>query len=233
MSMTRQAHVRMKYILLILALAVRVAAASVTHTATIFPTLTDWSATNAVPQFDPALGTLTNVTVTVAANVQSTFYVENRDRRAWDTTATAHATVSASVETLSASTLIEPTHTQNLSAFDGVTDFGGTSGFTVSKSSFGTGSNSTSTIAPFIGVGTVPLIATAVANASYTGSGTYNFGVATSASALVTVTYEFAPPACPPACNPEPDCKPRVKPPSKKDDDDCDDDRRKRRNRRR
>lgn len=204
----------MKYILLILALAVRVAAASVTHTATIFPTLTDWSLTNSVPQFDPALGTLTNVTVTVAANVQSTFFTENRDRRAWDTTTTSHATVSASVDTLSASTLIEPTHTQNLTAFDGVIDFAGTSGFTASESGTGTGSNSTSVVAPFIGVGTVSLTASSVATASYNGSGFYRFVVNTSASALVTVTYEFAPPVCPecpPACDPEPVCEPEPK----------------------
>ena len=231
----------MKYILLILALAVRVAAASITHTATIFPTLTDWSLTNSVPQFDPAIGTLTNVTVTVSANVQSTFFTENRDRRAWDTTTTAHATVSAFVDTLSASTLIEPSHTQNLTAFDGVIDYDGTSGFTASDSGTGTASNSTSVVAPFIGVGTVPLTASSVATASYTGSGFYRFIVNTSASAIVTVTYDFSLPACPPApvcdpnpsCDPKPDCKPWVKPPQKDDDCDDDDDRRKRRNRRR
>lgn len=200
-------------ILLFLAASLRVAAASVTHTATIFPTLTDWSLTNSVPQFDPALGTLTNVTVTVAANVQSTFFTENRDRRAWDTTTTSHATVSASVDTLSASTLIEPSHTQNLTAFDGVIDFAGTSGFTASESGTGTGFNSTSVVAPFIGVGTVPLTASAVATASYTGSGFYRFVVNTSASALVTVTYEFASPVCPecpPSCDPEPVCEPKA-----------------------
>lgn len=189
-------------------------AATVTHTATVFPTPTDLAVTNSVPQFDSALGTLTNVTVTVSANVQSTFFTENRDRRAWDTTTTAHATVSASVDTLSASTLIEPTHTQTLTAFDGVIDYAGTSGFTASDSGAGTGSNSTGVVAPFIGVGTVPLTASAVATASYNGSGFYRFIVNTSASALVTVTYEFSPPACPecpPTCEPEPVCEPDPK----------------------
>jgi len=221
----------MKFINLIIALLcfASLRAASITHTATIFPTLTDWSLTNSVPQFDPALGTLTNVTVTVSANVQSTFYVENRDRRAWDATATAHATVSASVDVLLTSALIEPAHTQNLTAFDGVTDFAGTSGFTVSDSASGSNSSSTASVAPFVGVGTVPLTASAVATASYVGSGTYDFGVATSASAFVTVTYDFTP-NCPP-CEDDDDCKPRVKPPTK--DDDCDDRRKpSRRNRR-
>lgn len=219
----------MKYLLFILALVVRVAAASITHTATIFPTGTDWAVTNSIPQFDPSLGTLTNVTIGIGVNAATTVKLESKSNLARTLTGGSYVTGTATAAGYSASTTLTNGHTQAVSGFDGVVDFGGTSGFTVGI----TGSSSASAIpasfVPFVGVGTVPLIASATALGFYRGPADYEFEVATTASALVTVTYEFSLPPCPecpPACEPEPDCKPRVKPPQK-DDDDCDDDRRK------
>jgi hypothetical protein len=222
----------MKFINLIIALLcfAGLRAASITHTATIFPTLTDWSLTNSVPQFDPALGTLNSVSISIGVNASTEIFVENRDRREWPTTAGSEVTATATVAGFSAVASVTNLHSQTLTAFDGVLDFGGTSGFTQAV----VGTASASAFAPsvlFIGVGNVPLVASADAVGRYNGSGAYRFVVGTTASAIVTVTYDFTP-NCPPAptCNPEPeDC---VKPPTK--DDDCDDDRRKpsRRNRR-
>lgn len=204
----------MKYILLILALAVRAAAASITHSAATFPALTNWSLTNSVPQFDPALGTLTNVVITVAVNASTQLRVENRDSIAWPTYAASEVTATGTVAGHSATTTLTNSHTATLSAYDGVLDYGGTSGFNVTVVGTDSGSAVPSDFTPFIGTGTVPLIAAATAVGVYEGSGDYRFIVNTRASALVTVTYEFAPPACPecpPACEPEPVCEPEPK----------------------
>lgn len=205
----------MKYILLILALVCRISAASVTHTATVFPTRTNWSITNSVPQFDPALGALTNVTIGISVNVSTQFRAENRDTIAWLTEARTEVTATGTVAGYSAITTLTNSYTTTLSVYDGVLDYGGTSGFTVTI----VGSDSENTVpsdfTPYIGTGTVPLIASAIGVGFYDGSGDSRFIVNTFASALVTVTYEFSLPPCPDCdCDPEPDCKPNPK-------DDC------------
>lgn len=189
-------------------------AATVTHTATVFPTGTDWRVTNSVPQFDPALGTLTNVTISVAVNASTQLRVENRDTAAWPTYAASDVTATGTVAGYSASTTLTNSHTTTLSAYDGVLDYGGTSGFNVTVVGADSGFAVPASFTPFIGTGTVPLIAAATAVGAYEGSGDYRFIVNTRASAVVTVTYEFAPPVCPecpPACDPEPVCEPEPK----------------------
>lgn len=204
----------MKYILLILALVLRVAAASVTHTATVFPTRTNWSMTNAVPQFDPSLGTLTNVAVGIAVNVSTQFRVENRDTIAWLTEARADVIATGTVAGYSATATLTNSYATTLSAYDGVLDYGGTSGFTVTIVGSDSESAVPSDFTPYIGTGTVPLIASATGVGFYDGSGDSRFIVNTFASALVTITYEFSPPVCPEcpsACDPEPVCEPEPK----------------------
>jgi len=52
-------------------LASAVSAGTVVHTVTVNPTLTDWSVTNRVPQFDARLGTLRSVQVLAVTNAVS------------------------------------------------------------------------------------------------------------------------------------------------------------------
>lgn len=217
-------------LILMLALAVRIAAASITHTASVFPQATNWSLTNTVPQFDPSLGTLTNVTITVAVNASTQLRVENRDTTPWLTYAASKVTATGTVAGYSSTATLTNSHTATLSEYDGVLDYSGKSGFNVAVVGTDFGSAVPSDFTPFIGTRTVPLIASATGAGIYDGPGDYAFGVTTRASAIVTVTYDFSPPACPPVsvCDPKPDCNP-----PQKDDDDCDDDLRKRRNRRR
>lgn len=204
--MTRQAHAHMKYILLILALAVRVAAASITHTATVFPTRTDWAVTNSVPQFDTSLGTLTNVTVSVAVNASTQFRAENRDTVPALTVATAEVTAVGTAAGHATVVTVTNVYSTTLSAFDGVIDFAGTSGFTETVLGSDSGGSSPASFTPFIGTGSVPLTASASATAAFEGSGFARFVVNTFASAIVTVTYEFSPPAC----EPQPLCEPKA-----------------------
>lgn len=215
----------MKTLIALLFTCVSAIAATATHTATIFPALTDWSVTNSVPKWDPADGTLNSVSVTVSANTQSDFYAEILDTVPRDTVARSVFWISASAGTLAASTSATNSHVQTLSAYDNVLDYGGTSGFSASKSSSASAANVTTSVAQFVGAGTVPVAASATATATYEGSGDFYFFVQTQASAIVTITYDFTP-NCPPtpSCNPKPDCKPEP--------DDCRDDRRSSRKRR-
>lgn len=202
-------------------------AASITHTATVFPQLTNWSVTNSVPQFDPTLGTLTNVSVSVGANLRNRFRVESRSGLPRSATTTGIGTITANVNGLVASTVITNSHTQKLGAFDGVLDYAGASGFDVTLDGVGQAVTDATDFVPFIGTGNIPLTASAVATGSYSGPGDYRFIINTIASAIVTVTYEFSPPVCPEcpsasACDDDDDDDDDVKPPKK--DDDCDDD---------
>lgn len=195
-------------------------AATITHTSTVFPSPTNWSLTNSVPQFDPSLGTLTNVSVSVGANMRNRVRVESRSNLPRSATAGGVGAVTASVGGLITQAGITNSHTQALGAFDGVIDYAGASGFDVTVDGAGYAAEIATDLVPFIGVGNIPLISSATARGFYRGPADYEFEVSTSASAIVTVTYEFSPPVCP-SCDPEPE--------------ECDDrsDRRKPRNRRR
>lgn len=202
-------------------------AASITHTATVFQTSGDWTFTNSVPQFDPALGTLTNVSVSISINVTNDIYAENIGSRKVTPITQGDVLATVTVAGFSVEANVINSHSQSLTTFDGVIDYSGTSGFTKTVS----GNDSVLAVFPsagFVGSGSVTLVASIVTSAIYQGIGAYNFGVTTTSSALVTVTYDFTP-NCPP-CEDEEDCKPSVKPPSK--DNDCDGDDRRNKSRR-
>jgi hypothetical protein len=219
----------MKKLIALILTSVAAFAATSTHTLTVFPQIPDWSVTNSIPKWNSADGTLNSVTISISANTLNAFFAESRDTEARETQARSVFGVTASSGSLSAVASTTNSHVETLSAFDGVIDYSGTSGFSVVKSSTASASTTTTTVAPFVGTGTVPVTASATASGEYEGPGDYFFFLQSQASALVVVTYDFTP-NCPP-CEDEDDCKPRVKPPTK--DDDCDDRRDKsRRNRR-
>jgi hypothetical protein len=202
----------MKKLIALILTSVSAIAATATHTFTVFPTLTNWSVTNAIPQWNPADGALNSVTITVAANTASTFYAESLDTIPRNTEAESVFSVFASASTLSVSAGTTNSHAQTLSAHDGVIDYAGTSGFIVGKSASASAANSTTSVASFVGTGTVPVTASAAATATYDGPGDYFFFVQSRASAIVTVTYDFTP-NCPPCDDDEEDCrKPRRSP---------------------
>jgi hypothetical protein len=193
-------------IVMLFCLLIGLSAATITHTATVFPALTNWSLTNSVPQFDPSLGALTNVSITVSANVRNRVRVESRSNLPRTATAGGTATITATVAGYSAAASVTNSYTQALGGFDGVIDYAGASGFDQTLDGSGYDAATPPDFTPYIGAGTVPLVAASVANGSYSGPGDYRFIVNTTASALVTVTYEFSPPTCP-ECDPEPDCE--------------------------
>jgi hypothetical protein len=156
---------------------------TVVHTVTINPTLTDWSLTNHVPQFDRRLGALRSVQVTVDAATAPEARVVNLDVIPW---------------------LIELRTTNNIAvavggvvAADskaGATQLRATAGSTLSANwSFALAGAATTNrnLGGWIGTNTVPVVTRSSARTWYSGPANYRLDWRTAASAVVAVAYTF------------------------------------------
>jgi hypothetical protein len=159
-------------------------AATVTHTITINPTLTDWSVTNRVPQFDSRLGKLRSVQVTVDANAAGRSEYVSLDR-GWRLPVSLAVTnaVSARVGGLTASNSI--TVAGRSSVAYGITNV---DTFSVS---LGRAVSTNRNLAVFVGTNTLPVITAATARTWYSGPGDFTLRWDTRASAVATVAYTF------------------------------------------
>jgi hypothetical protein len=159
-------------------------ASTVTHTITINPTLTDWSVTNRVPQFDQRLGKLRSVQVTVSANAAGRSEYVSLDR-GWRLPVSLAVTnaVSARAGTLTASNSI--TVAGSSSVTYGITNV---DTFAVS---LGRAVVTNANLGVFVGTNTLPVITTATARTWYDGPGDFTLRWDTRASAVATVAYTF------------------------------------------
>jgi hypothetical protein len=159
-------------------------AATVVHTVTINPTLTDWSVTNRVPQFDARLGKLRSVQVTVDAEAAGQSQFVNLDR-GWRIPVDLAVTNSVSVRV---GALAAGESVASVSRY--VPVFGATNvtPFSVSLS----GASSTNrNLGVFIGTSTLPVVTHATARTWYAGPGDFTLRWDTRASAVATVAYTF------------------------------------------
>jgi len=174
----------MKKTLMAMMVAYTTQAATVVHTVTINPTLTDWSVTNRVPQFDQRLGTLKSVQVTVdgASAGQSQFV--NLDR-GWRIPVDLAVTnlVWVRVGALAAGESV-------VSASRYVPVFGATNVTPFSVVLAGSASTNRN-LGAWIGTNTVPVVTRASARTWYSGPGDYTLTWRTAASAVATVAYTF------------------------------------------
>jgi hypothetical protein len=159
-------------------------AGTVVHTITVNPTLTDWAATNRVPQFDQRLGTLKSVQVTVSANASGRSEYVSLDR-GWRLPVSLAVTnaVSARVGGLTASNSI--TVAGSSSVAYGITNV---DTFAVS---LGRAVVTNANLGVFIGTNTLPVITQATARTWYAGPGDFTLRWDTRASAVATVAYVF------------------------------------------
>lgn len=173
---------------------------------------TDWNQIVTVTQFDPALGILTGVSLSVSVSDTQILRMENKDVAGCTgtSTGTANVTLTApdtSTIVASASNIF----TASLSAFDGVIDFGGTSGATSALLV-----SSANTISPyppanfadFIGLGTVDMNVFADGTSVVTGCGNHVAQVTTTAAADICVTYTYSIPTSTPTLSPIPTATP-------------------------
>jgi uncharacterized repeat protein (TIGR01451 family) len=178
---------------------------TITYTRT-FPTqTTNWMNSMTVPQFDPALGMLTSVKINNAATITGTIRVENTSTTSTDVisaTVGGNVTVSAPAVPTLTSTILQPHPDSpfNAAIFDNNLDFGGTSGKSFSPATASGNSMTTLVNAAdlnlYTGAGNVTINASAVGTSSASGGGNLVASIMTTASAVVTVTYEYMPSNC-------------------------------------
>ena len=171
-------------------------AESISFTTTVPFTRTDWANTMSVPQFDPTLGILTSIEMTLTGAISGTVGVENQGANPINVLVQEQATerITLPDNTLLQSGGIVISRTVALARTDGMLDFGGLSGATFPVVALITNSNrfvAPSTIAPFIGTGNVTLPVTA--NVAWTGRGSGNMILRLQhlADSTLVVRYEY------------------------------------------
>ena len=165
-------------------------------------TATNWSQNLALQKFDPALGTLNSVSITYRGSIYSRAQVESLDEEAVTVTESWSGTMGFTFPGGARQTSgLSYSLSQNFSAYDGTTDFGGTSG--ASLSPFFIESNSgnpitqteSTNLGSYIGTDTFSVPVDASGRARFAGAGNLVSSVNTYGWAGVTVTYDYTPPA--------------------------------------
>lgn len=172
-------------------------AESLVYTDTIPFTRTDWVENLSIPQFNPALGILTRVEMTLTGQVSGTVGVENRQANPVVVLVQEEAQQELTLPDNSNLIVggIVISQSVALAASDGVIDFAGPSGTTLGVHAGITGQNTwtaPATLAPFVGVGNVTLPVDV--NVVWTGSGSGNMILELNhfANATLTVRYVYA-----------------------------------------
>lgn len=184
-------------------------AAIITEGPLSYPTVgyapADWSQLLSFNQFPAWKGTLTSVDITLAGDIAGTILLENQSGDPATLTGTLQAELHLKRPDGTDLLLAIPLTTQvfNASGYDGVLDFGGTSGTTRSGLSANDTVNGSfsaaSDLALFTGSGQIDLPLAAIAKSTGSGSGTMFGGYITNAAGTATIVYNYAP-----ATTPEP-----------------------------
>ncbi len=174
---------------------------TLTRTASLPSTSTDFTQSVSIPQFDPSLGTLTAIDIVNAGTFTSHIKVESLDGAPSTITATDSGLLSLSGLGLTALVTNSSTSQSfNASAFDGVIDFAGTSGHDFgSQTAPGSTTitlSSPADLAMYTGTGTVTFSEVAHATSGATGAGNLLTQINTSAGAQVTAVYHYIPSNC-------------------------------------
>jgi plastocyanin len=157
---------------------------------------TNWSGTMTLPQFNPALGTLTAVQLTVEGYVQGDVRYENTGPNPAVISATHSVTISLQLpNNQTIYDIPTTTKTETVPEFDGVADFGGPSGRTFTITATRVVSQllvAPAEIAPFLGTGNVTINATATGISFINGPGNLNALLqAQAASVVLAIVYYY------------------------------------------
>ncbi|MFV0473092.1 MAG: choice-of-anchor E domain-containing protein [Pikeienuella sp.] len=181
-----------------LCLALPAAAATLTYDSNVGDTRTNWTNTMSLQQFDPALGALQSVTLTLSGGVKGQANAENLDTTPatvmLDLSALFSATTGgASAVTIETFPVIDMTY--DLGAFDGGIDFAGDSGVKSGEIQATQAETATlvSSLDQFVGLGTIDFVVSALGASNGSGAGNLVTQFNTSASALLSVAYEYEP----------------------------------------
>jgi collagen type I/II/III/V/XI/XXIV/XXVII alpha len=167
------------------------------QTFTIADATPGWTDDLTVAQFDPTLGTLESVNITLTGNEDASIGAENLDATAALIGATETATLTLTLPDLMGvvSAVSSVTDSLSLGGFDGSQDFAGTSGRIdqgLTATANGWDELASTQVAPFVGTGTVTLPLEAVAASSLTGPGNLLTQLLDQAGANVSISYTYA-----------------------------------------
>lgn len=161
---------------------------------------TNFNSSVSVPKFNPALGTLTKVIFELSGHVEGQAKFESLDASPTTISMQLAAQVKLQRPDLSSLVVALPLAMtmDNASAFDGLMDFGGTSGKTYPALA-GNDNEMSMTTAPldlalFTGMGNIMLPVMATGASTGSGAGNLLLQFSTSASANVMVTYDYTVP---------------------------------------
>jgi len=159
---------------------------------------TNFTSVISLPQFDPTLGTLTSATFSFTGTVSGNVQFENED----PTPQTVHVTVEAILELddttngWSISVDAKNQFDRATTAYDGVEDFGGTSGFTVNdvedtKTDQYTTIDGLDDLSVYTGTGTVEFTVQATGFSNGTGGASLIRHLTTYGASNASVTYDY------------------------------------------
>ena len=171
-----------------------------TWNASVPLTDTDWVQNVSIPKFDPSLGTLTSIDFSMTAHIEGSSFYENQETSPTMVSLTLAAEMSLLRPDMSSLITVNPSTTvgELAGAFDGMIDFGGTSGNTFNNlfadiTQSASSPPPASDLALFTGLGNILLPVSAMGDSSGAGPGNWIFGFALAASADVTVKYNYTP----------------------------------------
>ncbi|MFZ4508805.1 MAG: choice-of-anchor E domain-containing protein [Fimbriimonas sp.] len=176
----------------------------ITYSQAVPLTVTDWDATISLPKFDGSLGKLTSVSFLLRGTVIGDAQFENKSKNAANVTLEFDSLISLTAPdgTLLITTLPLFSKTENVAKYDGVFDFGGTSGRTyagLSAEKTVTSSGTTSYNSIFEGAGSIDLDVSSVSTSKATGPGNLASSFDTLSAAYAEVTYNYENPVPEPA----------------------------------
>lgn len=175
-----------------------VQASTLTYKSSLDLEKTNFEKQISLPKFDSSLGKLESILFELSGDVQGAVSLENEDAQAALVTGNLAAEISLKKPDDSLLLVALPTASveEDLSAYDGTFDFGGTSGVKLTEIS-NTKKESTllsipDDFTPFVGDGNFNLFLEAIGNSTATGAGNLSARFETYAGANVMVSYTYA-----------------------------------------
>lgn len=176
-------------------------AAVISYSSNTGMAVTDWTQSLSFNKFDTKLGTLTSIQFDLSGLVQASGEVENRSGKAANVTVWMGSELELTRPDGSRLVLTTPeyTHLFHLTAFDGVRDFGGSSGAktgpveATGAESFTSSSASDFALFSALGGGTIDLALSAVGYSRSNAAGNFSSEFESSASGIAKVTYNYTP----------------------------------------
>ncbi len=172
-------------------------AGTITYNASVTLSPTNWNTTLSFPKFDQDCDCLQSICFQLDGHVEGSAKFESMDGSPTTVTMSLQSTITLMRPDLTTLVVVIPlaNTSDNVTAFDGLIDFGGTSGKTYADlSGNATDSQCSSSAADkalFCGTGNISLPIKALGTSNGSGAGNLILQFATSASAGATVTYTY------------------------------------------